>query len=93
MSMSQRTREQAGTYMRMRVPFKRASLRAEKFGPFRKGYLTDEEYSQLLSDEPSYIVYSYETPIAWVTPSGAHVIDRFFSKTTSAHQELARENL
>lgn len=35
----------------------------------------------------TYIVWSYATPIAWVTETGAvHVVAQRFSVTTSAHQ-------
>lgn len=33
-----------------------------------------------------YTVYSYDTPIAWHTPSGWHVVEQRFSVTTSCHQ-------
>lgn len=45
-------------------------------------------FTQLyLDDELVYVVYSYRTPIAWVTRNGERFVPRVFhSKTTSAHQ-------
>lgn len=37
-----------------------------------------------------YIVWSYDTPIGWVTPDGqGYVVPQKFSVTTSRHQSLA----
>lgn len=36
--------------------------------------------------EIDYIVFSYNTPIAWHTPAGWHKVAQKFSATTSAHQ-------
>ncbi|MFI5840562.1 hypothetical protein ACIA8K_12720 [Catenuloplanes sp. NPDC051500] len=43
------------------------------------------------ADAPVYVVYSYETPIAWVTASRKRVIpDTKYSMTTSRHQGIVR---
>lgn len=69
-------------------------MRAERNGPFRRGKLPVEEYQRLVRDEPSYIVYSYETPIAWITPDGPPYIPNVdYSKTTSYHQHLVKDYL
>jgi len=42
------------------------------------------------SDATDYIVYSYETPIAWHTPAGWYMVAQKFSQTTSCHQGQVR---
>ena len=43
------------------------------------------------ADALVYVVYSYQTPIAWVTRAGVAVIpDVKYSVTTSSHQGIAR---
>jgi hypothetical protein len=47
-----------------------------------------------VADAPFYVVYSYDTPIAWVTLAGEVVIpDVRYSATTSQHQAAARRAL
>ena len=42
-------------------------------------------------DDVEYWVYSYDTPIAWVTQQGEVAIpNEPYSKTTDVHQDLAR---
>lgn len=43
--------------------------------------------------EIDYIVFSYQTPIAWHTPKGWHVVEQKFSATTSNHQSQVRRGL
>lgn len=67
------------------------ALRAERgfYGSF--GRLNDAE-RRLLDDVSKvdgidYVVYSYETPIAWVSSQGqGRVVEQKFSVTTSKHQ-------
>jgi hypothetical protein len=53
------------------------------------------EYRDVLADGSiRYTVYSYETPIAWVTADGTvRVPDVYYTRTTSGQQNLAREAL
>lgn len=38
-----------------------------------------------------YVIWSYQTPIAWHLPTGEwHVVDQKFSVSTSNHQSLVR---
>jgi hypothetical protein len=57
-----------------------------------RGQLNDAEWSRLLNDLTAgvaYIVYSYETPIAWVTDDGfKYRVQQRFSKTTSCHMGM-----
>ena len=49
--------------------------------------------SATLSPSGIYEVYSYATVIATVADGQVHVSDKYYSKTTSRHQNLCRENL
>lgn len=66
------------------------ALFAHSGKPWRgAGRLRDEEYAVFNSDyrEIVYTVYSYATPIAWVTRDGrVHKVDQKFSLTTTKHQ-------
>ena len=59
----------------------------------RQFSLNDEEFSRLRIDQDqsgiSYMVYSYDTPIAWETKTGhIYKVQQTFSQTTSKHQGL-----
>ena len=55
------------------------------------GMLPSTHILELEKDNPSYIVYSYGTPIAWYTSKGQWVIPSLkYSVTTSKHQSLVR---
>lgn len=50
--------------------------------------------SAVRAPDGTYVVYSYNTVIANVTPNGDIAInERKYSKTTSRHQNLVRDNL
>jgi hypothetical protein len=54
-----------------------------------------ERYEALLAMQAvAYTVYSYQTPIGWVSTDGtAEVPEIFYSRTTTRHQNLARRAL
>jgi hypothetical protein len=63
------------------------------------GRLDPEEYARLRDDfaksqelgVPLYVVYSYNTPIAWALPAKpAYVVEQKFSSTTSRGQNHVR---
>jgi hypothetical protein len=54
------------------------------------GRLPDEYEQQLRLDRPSYIVYSYGTPIAWHSDKGWFIPEVKYSVTTSKHQGYVR---
>lgn len=65
-----------------------------KAGSSSTGRLPDAWLHRLLVDSPTYIVYSYGTPIAWVASDGTGVVPAVgYSGTTSAHQTLAARGL
>lgn len=59
--------------------------------------LNDQEFSGLLAaaadGRASYVVYSYETPVAWIVDGQPHVTEQKFSATTSTLQNRCRRAL
>lgn len=70
-------------------PFKIASMKGgEDTG---MGILPDELRARFEADSPFYVVYSYRTPIAWVSKDGEWVVpDVKYSATTTNHQNIVR---
>ena len=55
------------------------------------GILPADEVDKLREDRPTYVVYSYATPIGWRREDGTwYVPDVHYSVTTSAHQGKLR---
>lgn len=56
------------------------------------GRLNAEESAKLINDAQSieYVVFSYDTPIAWHTAEGWYIVEQKFSVTTSKHQNYIR---
>lgn len=56
------------------------------------GRLDAEEFAKFKQEEASvdYIVYSYDTPIAWHSANGWYVVAQKFSVTTSKHTNQVR---
>lgn len=84
-------------YIARRESFKTyGSLRGERTSyADSMGYLPSEYVAKLQNDETkgylSYIVYSYNTPIAWHSlKDGWHIPDTSYSVTTSKHQNRVR---
>ena len=60
-----------------------------------EGRLNAEEYAKLdhtvrYGSEWVYVIWSYDTPIAWFDEEGWYVVSQKFSQTTSKHQNLTR---
>lgn len=72
--------------------FDGASMRGRAYGPrsasyVDPGWLHGSDHEQFLKDRPKiiYIVFSYATPIAWVTRGrDPHIVEQQFSMTTSS---------
>jgi hypothetical protein len=45
---------------------------------------------QSVADTIDYVVFSYDTPIAWHSEQGWYVVEQKFSVTTSKHQNYVR---
>lgn len=59
-----------------------------------RGDLPEPYRTDIVTDRPVYVVWSYSTPIAWITNAGQCVIpDVKYSPTTSNHQGLCRAYL
>ena len=74
-------------------PFKASALWAcEQTSPTHStGYLSHEEclaYYDATHAGILYTVYSYGTPIAWLTNAGWYRVSERFSRTTSCHQRI-----
>lgn len=56
------------------------------------GRLNAEESAKLINAAQimDYVVFSYDTPIAWHTFAGWYIVEQKFSVTTSKHQNLVR---
>ena len=87
-----------------REPFKGNSLWAQYVDTrrvLRTDMLPHQEVCQLDADmrkadeqmESMYVVWSYQTPIAWAYGDTVRIPDVKYSRTTSAQQTLARVNL
>jgi hypothetical protein len=89
--------QKAGDLIRERVAFKGSNLSGhyvplvwDCFKPVT-GYLSDVYVAQLHRDQPSYIIYSYGTPIAWwSTATGWFIPEHKYSVSTSKHQTYVR---
>jgi hypothetical protein len=76
------------------------AFKGEEYGDFKpsrydSGRLAGDDLAAFILDLNSitYVVYSYATPIAWVTRSAdgtphVHRVEQKFSPTTSKHQGL-----
>ena len=87
----------AGAYITNRIGFIGSNffsiVQAPDHNPndFRTyGYLDTLLIAELNKDEPSYIIYSYNTPIAWYGKVGWVIPSVKYSSTTSRHQSLVR---
>ena len=54
------------------------------------GHLPASEVERFRTDAPSYVVYSYATPIGWRAAGEWYVSDCCYSATTTAHQSKFR---
>lgn len=54
------------------------------------GRMSTDEAAQFRADRPTYVIWSYATPIAWRRADGTwHASDARYSVTTSHHQGRA----
>jgi hypothetical protein len=59
--------------------------------PNGTGRLPAEHVADFSRDRPSYVVYSYATPIAWHGRRGWVIPDECYSLTTTRHQGFAHQ--
>jgi hypothetical protein len=72
--------------------FTASNMTGRRGKPYSAGRLDEDEHAILRSehDQILYTVYSYNTPIAWRTASGWHLVGQRFSQSTSRHQNIVR---
>ena len=74
-----------------REAFQAGNLWAESTDYWPIGELPDRWIARIVNDSPSYIVFSYRTPIAWWSELNGWVVpDVRYSVTTSRHQGFVR---
>jgi hypothetical protein len=90
----------ADTYIQALEPFHTGNPRGGLWGDdsstvMHLGKLPEPYRSQIYgSPGLVYVVYSYQTPIAWVTSDGkTHIPDVKYSVTTTKHQHITRKAL
>lgn len=84
-------------YIATRKQFTASALRGSSCKGWvpEAGRLNAEEYAKLdqtvrYGSEWVYVVWSYDTPIAWFDEEGWYVVSQKFSVTTSKHQNLIK---
>jgi len=76
-----------------REPFNAGNLTGFS-GLVGSGYLPSELRDLFTLDQPTYVVMSYGTPIAWWSPTGGwRVPNVTYSVTTTSHQSTVRRAL
>ena len=94
------TNSDAPAYISERLRFQNTtgSLYARTATDIVDGYLTGslppdecDRLRQAIAERPTYIVYSYNTPIGWLESDGWHIPDVRYSVTTSRHQSKLRQ--
>lgn len=90
---------QAHIYIQHRVPFQGNSMHARRVpwnGQIRMGMLNENDRRLLTADNEAgdlYVVWSYDTPIAWYVKGAWRIVTQKFSRTTSRHQSVVRRAL
>lgn len=83
-------------YISAFVAFQGNSLRGEWYPagwPIPTGMLNDNERNLLGGLDgrfPTYVVFSYSTPIAYAQDGAWYIVAQKFSRTTSRHQSVVR---
>jgi hypothetical protein len=96
--MKQVNQRDAIYYIENRLDFRASALEGWEGTASRQsaktGRLNQLEGDKLLSTADTgtidYVVFSYDTPIAWHSAEGWYVVEQKFSVTTSKHQNLVR---
>lgn len=94
MTSTRTSNTKAGDFITNRVAFTGNNLYGVLNGydeiVYLVGHLPIEFQNQMKLDKPFYIVYSYNTPIAWYSDKGWFIPDTKYSVTTSKHQNYVR---
>lgn len=72
-------------------PIRSASALSGSYGTGTVGRLTGDAWQTWRLSDPSYVIRSYGTPIAWYDPRLGWIMpDTRYSVTTSRHQSIVR---
>ncbi len=91
--MAVRTRrDRVADHIRRHEPFRYSGLALTAItGKGGTGRMEDDDLTRYRADDVAYTVYSYATPIAWVTNTGQVRISRAtYSVTTRQHIGICR---
>ena len=95
--MSYVSRAEAPDYFTHLKPFKGNSLTGQRWNRLLNlphyTELPAEYRAQFRKDAPLYVIFSYDTPIAWYGELGWVVPNVKYSVTTSRHQGIVRRAL
>jgi hypothetical protein len=89
--MPQLNQRDAIHYIMTRQEFKASALSGSNYGN-GAGRLSGADLERFYQDVKglTYAVYSYGTPIYWVSNEETYLVEQKFSVTTSKHQNLVR---
>jgi hypothetical protein len=89
--MKQLNQRDAIHYIATRQEFKASALSGSRYS-LGAGRLSGAELDRFYQDVNglSYAVYSYGTPIYWVSNGETYLVEQKFSVTTSKHQNYVR---
>lgn len=99
MAFSQKNRIKIANHIIARETFVHASMSAtwvtSEYGLSNVGQLnyhpeTLAEVNNLLKDRDLYVIYSYNTPIAYAWDRTIHILDHHYSVTTAHHQTIVK---
>lgn len=92
MGASSRRQDQVTSHIRRNEPFRYSGYALTAIeGKGGTGKMADDDLTRYRDDEVTYTVYSYATPIAWVTKTGQVRISRAtYSPTTRQHIYTAK---
>jgi hypothetical protein len=90
--MKQVNQRDAEHYIAQRLEFRASALEGKDGGALSSSHRLSQAEANLFinTSEIDYTVYSYNTPIAWHSPKGWHIVEQKFSSTTSRHQSRVR---
>lgn len=85
-------------YIATRQDFKASALEgwrgtaSKESARMSRGKLNVEEWRKLIdsAEIQDYVIFSYDTPIAWHTSNGWYIVSQKFSVITSKHQDCVR---
>lgn len=94
MAMGQKSQQSIITAISGRTGFVVNSMSGRRVGnmePYSTGEMTQAERTKYLKDRPTYVIWSYGTPIAWVSADNRKVVTGHkYSGATSQHVNIIK---